>query len=358
MRIIGVEAEAVRIPLARPIGSALAPYTHIDGMVIHLRTVDGPTGTGFTLSLGGNAGGALARYVADELAPAVIGGDASRPEAVWQAMWGPNKPRMRGGLGVWALSAVDMAVWDAFAKGAGVPLHSMLGGYATEVPVYGSGGWHTLTDVELVAECESFAEQGIGAYKFKLGTERDLERLILLRTEMGDDFRLFADANQKYTVREALEVAAMLADFGVAWLEEPVVADSVDDLAEVTAHSPVPTAAGENAALRWGFREMIERRAAAFVQPDVVRCGGITEFRRIAHLATAAGLALASHLWHEVHVSLLGATPAMYMAEYAPLLPEGTFTREFPVVEGRITVPDVPGHGVEFAPGALDRFAP
>jgi D-arabinonate dehydratase len=355
--IARVQAVPLSIPLARPIGSALAPYTAIDGMAVLVEDAAGTLGTGFTMSLGGNAARTLATYVTDELAPALVGTSPDHPETAWHAMWAPNKPRMRAGLGVWALSAVDIAVWDLHARQLGLPLHEVLGGSASRIPVYGSGGWHTLDDDELVAEAESFAALGIAAYKFKLGTVRDPERIGALRAALGDAFVLYADANQSLAVDEAIEVSRMLADFGVGWLEEPVVADSVDMLVAVAAGSAVPVAAGENVSLRWQFAEILERHAVAFIQPDVVRCGGVTEFRRVAAMAAEHEIALSTHLWHQLHVSLIGTSPAMHLAEYAPLLPSGIFTQEFPVVDGHLGLPDGPGHGVAFAPGMLERYA-
>jgi L-alanine-DL-glutamate epimerase-like enolase superfamily enzyme len=173
---------------------------------------------------------------------------------------------------------------------------------------------------------------------------------------MGDDFTLLADANQKYNVREAVEVSRLLAEFGVAWFEEPVLADCIDDLAEVARKSEVPIAAGENAYYRWGFREICERRAAAILQPDIGRCGGVTEFAKIGHLADAFNLSITSHLLHEISISLVGAFPSGDMAEYMELLPEGTLTREFAVSKGCIEVPNVPGHGVEFTQRAIERY--
>lgn len=320
--------------------------------MVTVRTKEGLFGTGFNLGLGGAASAALVPYIEQELAPLAVGGDALNPEALWERLWSPNKARMRAGLGVWALSAVDIACWDIVGKAAGLPLHRLLGGYRNRVPVYGSGGWLNLTDEELVAEAEAFARQGIGAYKYKIGGPRDEERTALLRQAMGDEFILFADANQRYSVREAIEASAMLADHGVAWLEEPVLADSVLDLAAVAAQSAVPVAAGENVYFRWGFREICQLEAATYWQPDVTRCGGITEFRKVAALAEAHNLALSSHLWHELSVSLVGASPAGYMCEYAELIPPGFLTRSFPVVDGMIEVPEVPGHGVEVAASA------
>jgi L-alanine-DL-glutamate epimerase-like enolase superfamily enzyme len=116
-------------------------------------------------------------------------------------------------------------------------------------------------------------------------------------------------------------------------------------------------ATGENVYFGWGFREICDRRAAAYLQPDVGRCGGITEFTKIARLAESYNLALSSHLWHELSISLVGASRAGYMVEYAELIPPDAFTRPFEVIDGKITVPDTPGHGVELTPEAMTRFA-
>jgi L-alanine-DL-glutamate epimerase-like enolase superfamily enzyme len=357
LKITNVSVMPVQLPLVKPISSALGRYTHVDCVVVRVHTADGPTGTGFSAGLGGEASRAMSPYIDAELTPRIIGQDALSPDALWHMMWAANKPRLRAGIGAWALSAIDIALWDIVAKAAGLPLITLLGGFRRTVPVYGTGGWHTLSDAELIEEAQSFVAQGITAYKYKTGTNRDRARTELLRRELGDDVTLLADANQRFNVRDAIEHSRMLVDYGVAWLEEPVLADTIDDLAEVADNSAVPVAAGENAYFRWEFREIVERRAAAYLQPDVGRVGGVSEFRRVAALADAFSLSLSSHLWHELSISLVGASPVGYMCEYAELIPPGTLTREFPVVDGAIEVPDVAGHGVEFTEDALQRFA-
>ncbi len=357
LKIRAVEATAMPLPLTKPIGSSLGTYTVVDFVSVFVHTEGGPSGFGFSMGLGGAASSAIVPYIRNELAPLAVGQDALAPEALWARLWGPNKARLRAGLGVWALSAVDIACWDVLGKAAGLPLHNLLGGFKKKVPVYGSGGWHTLSDAELVAECQDYAAKGITGYKFKIGTPRDEERIALLRAEMGEDFILFADANQKYNVREAVEVSYMLAEYGVAWFEEPVLADTLDDLAEVAEKSVVPTGAGENTYMRWGFREMCERRAVDYLQPDVTRCGGITEFRKVAHLADAFNISLSSHLAHEVSISLVGASPRGHLVEFMELTPPGLMTREFVVKDGCIEVPDVPGHGMAYTPEAIKKYA-
>ena len=356
LKIRSIECIPLKVPLKKTFQSSLGAYTHLDVIVIHLHTEGGPTGTGFTMGLGGEGGSAMLAYIENELTPLAIGQDALAPEALWNRMWAPNKARMRGGLGLYSLSAVDIACWDVVAKVAGLPLNRLLGGFRYEMPVYGSGGWHTLSDAELLEEAQEAVALGMKGYKLKVGTQRDQARIEFLRKNMGEDFILFCDANQKYNVREAVEASFMLAEYGVAWFEEPVLADCVDDLAEVAEKSRVPTAAGENAYMRWGFREICERRAAGFLQPDVCRCGGVTEFIKIAHLADSFNISLSSHLAHELSISLVGASPKGYMVEYVEFFSPDDLTQDFSVRDGHIHVPEAPGHGVEFTPDALERY--
>ncbi len=354
-KIDRVEIVPGQLPLTTPITSALGRYTHVDLVIVRLRTIDGIVGTGFTACLGGAAATAVAAYIEHELRPLILDADVSDPDAVWHGLWSANKARLRGGIGTWGLSAVDVAVWDAAAQSAGQPLVTFLGGEPGAVPVYGSGGWHSLGDTELVAEAEAFHALGITAYKFKTGTERDAERTALLRETLGDDMTLLADANQRFTAAAAITHAAMLADHGVGWLEEPVVSGSLSQLRAVAAASAVPIATGENAYLQWEFED-IAACGVKYLQPDVGRVGGVTAFRRVAAIAEERGVALSSHLWHEISISVLGSSRAAYRCEYAELWPGDVLTRDFTVVDGCIRIPDVPGHGVEFSPAALEWF--
>lgn len=355
--ITSVTTSVLEIPFEKPIASALGTYVGADWVVVGLETSDGLTGYGYSMSLDRRGTKAVVSYVENDLAPLAVGQDAGLPEALWQRLWSPNKARMRGGVGVHALSAVDTAVWDAAAKTAGLSLNRMLGGHRQRVPVYGSGGWLSLSDAELMAEAQAHAAAGINAYKIKIGGGRDEERVDLLRREMGDGFILYVDANQNFSVAEALRAADWLADYGVAWLEEPVLADCPWDMEEVAASSPIPIAAGENAYFRWGFKDLCERQAAAYLQPDVGRCGGVSEWIKIAHLADAHNLHLTSHLLHEISTGLIGAFASGFAVEYMNFFEVNPFTEDFTVTDGHLLVPDVPGHGAEFTETAIKLFS-
>ncbi|MDP7625181.1 MAG: mandelate racemase/muconate lactonizing enzyme family protein [Rhodospirillales bacterium] len=353
--ISDINVSVLEVPFDKPIQSALGRYVGSDWVVVEMRAED-VVGYGYSMSLDRRGTKAVVSYIENELAPMANGQDAAAPEAVWQTMFAPNKARLRGGVGVHALSAVDTASWDVAARLAGVSLNRMIGGYAQTADVYGSGGWLSLSDEELVAEAQRHAANGITNYKLKIGGARDQARVGLLRREMGDDFTLYVDANQNFNVREAVAASAWLADFGVAWLEEPVLADSPMDMEAVAAESAIPIAAGENAYFRWGFRDLVERQAVTYLQPDIGRCGGVTEWIKIAHLADSYNLDLTSHLLHELSVGLIAAFPSGHAVEYMNFFKDNPFTQDFSVVDGKIAVPDVPGHGVEFDPVAHKKY--
>ena len=128
-------------------------------MVVELRTESGNTGFGYSTSLDRRGTKAVVSYIETALAPLALGQDVAQPSVLWQRMWSPNKARMRGGVGVHALSALDTAVWDAAAKIQNQPLATLLGGTRDRIDVYGSGGWLSLSDEELVSEAQGHAER-------------------------------------------------------------------------------------------------------------------------------------------------------------------------------------------------------
>lgn len=367
LEIESVEVVPLMVPRAESPLQRILPHRSSAGgfgvTAVWVHGKGGPSGFGYSWGITSSGLTTIATIIRDTLAPRLVGRDALAPEALWHGMWGPSSWLMRGGVATWALSIVDIACWDLLAKAAGLSLHRVLGGYRSKVPAYGSGGGRGFTDAELLAELEDYRAQGCTSFKFHIGSRNargvqpnEEARIALLRKEVGDDFPLYVDANGSYTPSEAIEVAAMLRNYGIAWFEEPVPADSVDDLALVAARSPVPIATGENAYLRWGFRDLVSRQAAMILQPDVGVCGGVTEFRKVAALAESFNLALCNHLSHELGVSLIGSSSAGMTVEYADLLPHHLWAEPVEVVDGHLEVPDVAGHGIELAPDAKARY--
>jgi L-alanine-DL-glutamate epimerase-like enolase superfamily enzyme len=204
---------------------------------------------------------------------------------------------------VCAMSGVDMALWDIKGKALGLPLYRLLGGWARPVPSYAGGFALGYAAPAAVAE-EALAQVALGyrAVKLRLGDtlHRDSERTRVLRAAVGSDVALLADANCRYSVDDVRAMLPVLTDARAGWLEEPFppYADRSWRAAAVAAATALPLAAGENCYTRYDFQRLIDAGSVSVLQPDLSRCGGVTEALRIAALASAAGLPVCTHGCH------------------------------------------------------------
>ncbi|UYM04673.1 mandelate racemase/muconate lactonizing enzyme family protein [Solicola gregarius] len=236
------------------------------------------------------------------VAPLVIGADAADPEAVLETLTRELLPigRQWGAPGpIWqAISAIDIALWDLAGRAAGTPVCDLLaGGAATRasVPAYASGVGPT--DVALL--CERALEQGFGAVKTKIGFghDRDIATLGEARSVLGSSHGLFADANQAWTMDDALAMLPALDEHGVGWLEEPLAGNHVDDLEKLAAATPVPIATGENLYGLGEFETYASSPAVGILQPDLAKSGGLTIARQVARVAAESATRLAPHCY-------------------------------------------------------------
>jgi L-alanine-DL-glutamate epimerase-like enolase superfamily enzyme len=264
-----------------------------------------------------------------------------------------------------AISAVDIALWDLQARVVELPLHRLLGGGAT-VPVYGSGGFTTYDDQQLEQQLQGWLEQGIRAVKIKVGedwggnVERDLRRISQARRVIGDDVALFVDANGGYTPKQAIRVADRFAEDTVSWYEEPVSSDNLPGLRQVRDHVAADVTAGEYGYDLTYFERMCDAGAVDCLQIDVTRCGGITEWRRIAAVAAGHHVEVSGHCAPHATFPVASATPGFRHVEWfhdhvrlEPLLFEGTLQPR----DGCVTLTDLPGHGLTLRSGPeIDRF--
>lgn len=258
----------------------------------------------------------------------------------------------RAGITHLALGAIDIALWDLKAKQAGVPLWKLLGGSAAKkVEAYNTdGGWLNWTLETVVSDCRRLIEEeGYRAIKLKVGSanpDDDLRRVEAVRKALGPDIRIMTDANGRWTLPQAIQTAGRLADFDVAWIEEPIYFDDVQGHRRLAEAIQTPIALGEQIYTAAHFREFIHAGAVHYVQPDVVRLAGITEFLEVADMAHAANLPVAPHVGDmaQVHQHLCFAHPACNLLEYIPWLRDWM---EHPArIEGGVYVaPDVPGAG-------------
>jgi len=360
MKIVEAVSRHLSVPLKQVISSAGGTYPSMDLVIVEIQTDAGSSGMGYTSFLGAQGARAARAFFDHDVRPLLLGADPREAVPLWERLAAATKMRGRKGLVLYVLSAVDLALWDHLGKVAGLPVFRLLGGGAAPIPVYLTGGWLSYAEAQLCEEAEAVVRAGIPGYKMKVGSGNarvDARRVEKVRAALGDGRKLMADANQRFDLRGALEMADALKDLGVTWLEEPVLTDDLEALRELGRRSPLPIAAGENEYTRLGFRTLIETRALSYVQPDVQRVGGVTEWLRAATLAGAASLPVTPHLAHEYHVHLMAAAPNAFWVEFFDWAPADLFAEAAEVRNGAIAPPDRPGFGVAFTPDALTRYA-
>jgi D-galactarolactone cycloisomerase len=362
MRIIDVTTTELHAPELPPIQDATIRHTTPGraALFVHVRTDKGAEGLG---TCDASARGLIERT----LKPILIDQDPLCHEKLWDDMFWRVRGIGRKGLAFSAISGVDIALWDLKAKVFGVPLYRLLGPFTDRVPIYGSGGWTNLTETQLVQEQVGFVERGIPRVKMKVAKDfghneaEDLRRLAAVRKAVGDAVEIYVDANNGYYAKQAIAMSRRFEQYDVRWFEEPVLADDIDGLVEVSRATTIPVASGEHEYTKYGFKELISRRGADIVQPDVGRVGGITEWMKVAHLAHAYNLPLAPHAYQLIHLHLACATPNLKVVEYLGHVELGDrlWYTEIPEQKDGMLAPfpDRPGLGLMLDPGAVRKYA-
>jgi L-alanine-DL-glutamate epimerase-like enolase superfamily enzyme len=266
---------------------------------------------------------ACAWVVTDQLAEVVVGGDALDVGGAFDGMVKAVRNAGRPGAVGYAISAVDIALWDLKARVLGLPLHRLLGAVRDEAPVYGSGGFTSYDQDQLDKQLAGWVYgQHIPRVKIKIGeswgTEvaRDLARMTQARKVVGPDVELFVDANGGYDRKQAIRVIRTAADLDVRWFEEPVSSDDLDGLREVRDAVLPDVAAGEYGSDLTYFQRMCAAGAVDCLQADVSRCGGITEWLRVAAIAAAHHLEISGHCAPHLHAHAAVATPNLRHLEW------------------------------------------
>lgn len=362
MRLItDIQITALSFPLAKPFSNHLRKITHIQGLNIQLITQDGMIGHGLIYGLSDMPHQEIIGLIESEMLPNLTTinsevEDATQLMSTWKKIWPSLKSQQHSQSELTALAIVDMAIWDIFLKSKNTSLHQFLGGSQTKVPAYGTTGWLSLSLDELVAECKAYKENGINAFKIRLGHKEDALRVKTVREVMGDQFILMLDANQRYSVNEAVQVSNDLAPHNLLWLEEPTE-NKLNVIAQIKKRSALPIALGENIIEEKDFIEICQHKLTDILQPDLPRCGGITGFIRVSDIALSYGIPICNHLLYELSVSLIAAYKNGYMLECDNLLPPRVFTNNFEAKDGCIEPPKALGNGVELTEAALLQYA-
>jgi L-alanine-DL-glutamate epimerase-like enolase superfamily enzyme len=354
-----VDVGVYTIPTDAPEGDGTFAWDSTTMTIVHI-SGGGETGVGFTY--GAAECGAIIRST---LAPVVAGRELMDIPAAWEAMVRAVRNSGRQGAVGYAISAVDAAIWDLKARVLGQPLHRLLGAIRTDVPVYASGGFTTYGDAQLAGQVEQWMSVDSTSVKIKIGeswgtrVDRDLARMGQTRRLVGDDVRLFVDANGGYTAKQAIRLMHSAADLDVRWFEEPVSSDDLAGLAQVRAAVEADVAAGEYGYDLFTFRRLCEQGAVDCLQADASRCGGISEWMRVAAVAASFGLELSGHCAPNLHAQVAAAIPNLRHLEWfhdhdriEKLFFEGALTPR----AGAVTLTEAAGNGLELRRADADQY--
>jgi len=358
--IARVQTDLLLIPLSKKLtDSTHGVMMDFELIVVRIEDSDGCVGLGYTYTVN-HGGAAVATMVKRDLAPALIGTDPDRIEQHWQDMWWRLHYAGRGGHATSAISAIDVALWDLLGRRRATALWRLFGGFDPKVPVYAGGIDLDFSLPQLIDQADRFVEQGFRAIKMKVGRtdlREDVERVAAMREHLGDGFPLMVDANMKWTVDAALRAARALLPFDLTWIEEPTIPDDLAGNARIVAHCGLPIAGGENLHTIYDFANTINAQAVTLPEPDVSNVGGYTVFRKVAALAEAANLPLTSHGVHDLTVHALAAVPHRSFMEAHGFGLERYIVDPMRIVDGSVTAPDRPGHGIDFDFEALSALA-
>jgi len=359
-RIESVETGLYYVPLATEMTDACHGIMRDFAVVtVRIRTEDGAEGLGYTYTVGQTGGTAVLALVRDDLTPLVAGVDPRRTEQLWEKMWWRLHYVGRGGIASFAISAVDIALWDLKAKLAGEPLWRFLGGHDPRVRVYAGGIDLELPLDQLRRQTEENLRRGFRAIKMKVGRDRlrdDVARVAAVRECIGPDIPLMVDANMRWTVEQAIRASHAFADYDVYWLEEPTIPDDVEGHRRIEAEGRLPVATGENLHTIYEFQKLISCAGVSFPEADMSNIGGVTGWMKVAHLAEAHNLPITSHGIHDLHLQLLAAVPNASFLEAHGFGLEPYLLHPLEISEGIALASDRPGHGVQFKWDLLEDY--
>jgi L-alanine-DL-glutamate epimerase-like enolase superfamily enzyme len=361
MPIDRLDVSVYTIPTVQPESDGTLTWD-VTTLVVVEPVADGRAGLGYTY---GTA--ACAALIHDKLEKVVVGADPMDVPAVWEDMVRAIRNDGRPGVASMAIAAVDTALWDLKAKLLDLPLYRLLGMCRDEVPVYGSGGFVSLSDEQLREQLLKWVETlGIPRVKIKVGQDwgsneaRDLERTELAREVVGDDVELYVDANGGYGRKQALRMAREFEDLDVLWFEEPVTSDDLEGLHEIRGMTDIDIAAGEYGYDLAYFHRMLRAGAVDCLQVDVSRCAGVTEFLRVAGVAAGYNIEVSAHCAPSLSVAPCSVIPNFrhieYFADHSRI--EGMLFEGALDPKGGVLRPDGsrPGMGIELRRTDAERY--
>ncbi|MEL0004021.1 MAG: mandelate racemase/muconate lactonizing enzyme family protein [Rhodospirillales bacterium] len=371
--ISSIRTHVLSAPLSKSFHWSFNRADKREGCIVEITDESGETGWGECF---GPA--RLNAAVIEAFKPHLIGKDAFAIDAIWQQLHNLFLDQGQKGLAITALSGIDIALWDLKGKRLDEPVHRLLGGpIRTEVKAYATGTYRLDEGNPLdyvVREVEGYVAEGFHAVKIKIGFDvsSDAKLIKACRAAVGPDINLMIDANHGFDSIEAIRLGNAVAEDDIRWFEEPVTPDDLGSYEEVRRSQPIPVAGGECDFTRWGFREILQRRAIDIIQPDTAAAGGLSECKKIADMAASFGIRYLPHVWG----TGIGLAAALQLLAVLPDTPP-SYTPKAPILEfdrsehpfrqailqspiehesGVVQIPQGSGLGIEIDRAALEQF--
>lgn len=357
LTIRSADIRPVSVPLRRPVVSKVGRFEQWTVILIDLQTEEGPVGRSYLEPYLKHA----ARYLIPAIHDLVdaFKGTAMGPVGVFEAARRSLSLVGLEGMSLIAVAGIDMALWDALAKAADMPLAVYLGGSLGSVPAYNSNGlWLTPVDQLGQEAAELVAEGGFTGLKLRLGREQindDRVAIRAVRDAVGEHVKLMVDFNQGLALGDALHRCHGLDDLGLYWFEEPIAYDHLEGYARLTRELKTPVQLGENFYGPRSLYQALQAGAGDLVMPDLGRIGGVTGWLRAAAIAGSAGIPMSTHLYPETSAHLMRVTETAHWLEWQdwadPIVAE-----PFALKDGHLIVPNRPGNGLAWNEQAVKRY--